>query len=335
MPKISVIVPVYKVESYLHRCVDSILAQTFTDFELILVDDGSPDNCGAICDEYKKEDDRIHVIHQENGGLSAARNAGINWAFANSNSEWISFIDSDDRVHPRFLEYLFCAAKKNNTGISACLFKRVTAEEPVLDEEFQTTALNWDVFYIRNWTNGVVAWNKLYKKELFEEYRYPVGKTHEDEFLTYRILEKAGSVAVVDLELYYYFQNAESIMNREFSLARLDSIDALFEQCTFAKEKGYTNFYYNRMKALIVRLATYLVQCNNSSSINPKEKAKVLREMRSKLRKILMVKGKEIAPLRENRWYYELAFPKVSWFYWTSVGIIGKIKNLVNKKCLK
>ena len=108
MPTISVIVPVYKVEKYIHRCVDSILSQTFTDFELILVDDGSPDNCGKICDEYAEKDIRIHVIHQENGGLSAARNAGIDWVFANSDSEWITFIDSDDWVHPEYLERLLC-----------------------------------------------------------------------------------------------------------------------------------------------------------------------------------------------------------------------------------
>ena len=103
MPIISVIVSVYKVEPYIRQCVDSILAQTFTDFELILVDDGSPDNCGAICDEYAAQDCRVRVIHQENGGLSAARNAGIDWAFANSDSQWLAFVDSDDWVHPDYL----------------------------------------------------------------------------------------------------------------------------------------------------------------------------------------------------------------------------------------
>ena len=105
---ISVIVPVYKVEKYLSRCIDSILAQTYTDFELILVDDGSPDNCGKICDGYAEKDNRV-VIHQGNGGISAARNAGIDWAFENSDSEWIAFIDSDDWVHPLYLECLYNA----------------------------------------------------------------------------------------------------------------------------------------------------------------------------------------------------------------------------------
>ena len=103
MPSVSVIVPVYDVEKTIRRCVDSILAQTYTDYELILVDDGSPDACGAICDEYAVKDSRVHVIHQENGGLSAARNAGIDWAFANTESQYLTFIDSDDWVHPLYL----------------------------------------------------------------------------------------------------------------------------------------------------------------------------------------------------------------------------------------
>jgi len=113
MPAISIIVPVYKVEAYLARCVDSILDQSFRDFELILVDDGSPDNCGAICEEYARKDSRIHVIHQENGGLSAARNAGIDWAFENSNSQWLTFVDSDDWLHREYLNVLYRAVMQS------------------------------------------------------------------------------------------------------------------------------------------------------------------------------------------------------------------------------
>lgn len=112
MAAISVIVPIYKVEAFLHRCVDSILAQTFADFDLVLVDDGSPDSCGDICEEYARKDGRIHVIHQKNGGLSAARNTGIDWAQANSGSQWLAFVDSDDWVHPDFLRRLYTMVQK-------------------------------------------------------------------------------------------------------------------------------------------------------------------------------------------------------------------------------
>ena len=118
MAKISVIVPVYKVEQYLNRCIDSLLCQTFSDFELILVDDGSPDACPAICDSYAEKDARVHVIHQANGGLSAARNAGIEWSLQKSDSEWISFVDSDDWVHERYLESLFSAVRETGAEVA-------------------------------------------------------------------------------------------------------------------------------------------------------------------------------------------------------------------------
>lgn len=132
MSLISVIVPVYKVEKYLPRCIDSILAQTFQNFEVILIDDGSPDHCPEICDEYAGKDDRITVIHQENGGLSAVRNAGINWAVAYSDSEWVTFVDSDDWIHPRMLEFLLNAAKVFDVNISMCHFVKTNGEEPII-----------------------------------------------------------------------------------------------------------------------------------------------------------------------------------------------------------
>ena len=182
---ISVIVPIYKVEKYLHRCIDSVLAQTFTDFELILVDDGSPDNCGKICDEYAEKDNRIHVIHKENGGLSDARNAGIDWAFANSDSEWITFIDSDDWIHPKYLETLYNAVKETGCEISICGYEETTGDSPKVDDiNLQAVIVSTEDFFCEHNVNAVVAWGKLYKKELFREIRYPVGKLHEDEFNT-------------------------------------------------------------------------------------------------------------------------------------------------------
>ena len=125
-PLISVILPIYKVEEYLDRCVQSIVNQTYTNLEIILVDDGSPDNCPAICDEYAQQDSRIRVIHKENGGLSSARNAGIDWAFENSNSQWLTFIDSDDWIHPQYLELLPSAVTDNNTDIGSCEYEEIS-----------------------------------------------------------------------------------------------------------------------------------------------------------------------------------------------------------------
>lgn len=236
MPVISVIVPVYKVEPYLRRCVDSILAQTFTDFELILVDDGSPDNCGSICDEYAQKDPRVVVIHQQNGGLSAARNAGIDWAFANSDSQWLSFVDSDDWVHPEYLERLLKAAVENGVSVSICGYAGTAGEEPeVRDTDMIPVLWKPEDFYVAHNTNATIACGKLYRKDCFREIRYPVGKIHEDEFTTYKILFGTDIVAFIQAPFYAYFQNPNSIVRSKWSEKRLDVLDALEERISFFK----------------------------------------------------------------------------------------------------
>ena len=237
MPTISVIVPVYKVEKYIHRCVDSILAQTFTDFELILVDDGSPDNCGAICDEYAARDSRIHVIHQENGGLSAARNAGIDWSFANSDSQWLTFIDSDDWVHPEYLERLLDAVVTNNVSISICGFVETEGEVPPIEERDMIPIL-WGTedFLVEKPALAVVAYCKLYRRDCFLEIRYPLGKIHEDEFVTYRALFQYDKLAVIPAEMYFYYQHSGSIMHQAFTIKKYDALEGFAQQAAFYKE---------------------------------------------------------------------------------------------------
>ena len=129
MPLVSVIVPVYKVEAYLHRCVDSILNQSYSDLELILVDDGSPDRCGEICDAYAAQDNRVHVIHQENGGLSAARNAGMDWMMAHSDAQWLTFVDSDDWIHRDYLKTLMGMIQRDKTKLAMCLLERTDVQK--------------------------------------------------------------------------------------------------------------------------------------------------------------------------------------------------------------
>lgn len=233
MPVISVIVPVYKVEPYLHRCVDSILGQTFTDFELILVDDGSPDNCGSICDEYAVKDSRVVVIHQENGGLSAARNAGIDWAFANSDSQWLSFIDSDDWVHPEYLQRLFNIAKAQDADMVFCTLTAFTEDNDGYKEiEFwgkPSCEARKGVKILQEATrtrNGklsghhVIACNKLYAKKIFTDLRYPAGQVHEDEATAHRVLGACKKVVGVADSLYFYRQNPSSIMKAQNGLYR-------------------------------------------------------------------------------------------------------------------
>ncbi|MBO4897376.1 MAG: glycosyltransferase family 2 protein [Clostridia bacterium] len=246
MPKISVIVPVYKVEKYIHRCIDSILNQTFSDFELILVDDGSPDNCGRICDEYAECDDRIKVIHKENGGLSDARNAGIDWAFKNSGSEWLTFIDSDDWVHEKYLELLFAAASENGVSLSSCghkPLKDISETENIIENDDVIIDSPENMFqkgleYTEY--NFTTAWGRLYKKDLFEKIRYPKGRLHEDELTTYKLIYQCDKIAVIKAPLYYYFQNAEGIMSQKDSPAKMsDRLTGVLEQIDFFYKNGF------------------------------------------------------------------------------------------------
>ena len=184
MPKISVIVPVYKVEKYLHECVDSILTQTFPDFELILVDDGSPDNCGKICDEYAEKDSRVRVIHQENQGLSGARNSGMDVA----RGEYIAFVDSDDRVDIRYLELLL-AAVKDGADVAVCRHKEFTDGDSLPDWEGNASIQSYGaveslvLLYDGSPRMPVNAWCKLFRRGRINDTRFPVGRLHEDPFV--------------------------------------------------------------------------------------------------------------------------------------------------------
>ena len=249
MPTISVIVPVYNAPKYIHRCVDSILAQTFTDFELILVDDGSPDNCGAICDEYAAKDDRVRVIHQENQGQAAARNHAV----AVARGEWVCFVDSDDMIHPQMLEHLYRAAQEPNVGISACGAMEAEAVPADFSVELPCSyhAMQMDEAGLQNlYETGVhrywVIWGKLIKKEIAEKIPFEVGRIYEDNAVACRWLHEAGTIAHVKENYYFYQVNPQGITQSVFTLKKLDLLWALEEQIKF-----YGSISYQQMKRKI------------------------------------------------------------------------------------
>lgn len=247
---ISIIVPVYKVEPYIHRCVDSILKQTYKNLEIILVDDGSPDDCGKICDEFAKKDLRVKVVHKENGGLSSARNAGLDIA----QGEYISFIDSDDYIVENFIENLYKLCMDNNVEIAECDFekfeddieKKNNIEEVVniySSDEMQKRL--YDEAYVRT----IVVWNKLYKKNIYSDLRFPLGRIHEDEYTTYKAFYKCNTnIAVTNLKLYYYRTHSGSIMGQKFNPKRLDALEGLRERKEFYKNLKEQDLY---LKTLI------------------------------------------------------------------------------------
>ena len=193
---ISVIVPVYKVEKYLEKCIESIIKQTHTNLQIILVNDGSPDNCGKICDEYAKKDSRIEVIHKINGGLSDARNVGINRA----NGRYIGFVDSDDYIKEDMYEKLINLIKEYDADISICnLYDVIDGKKYVRNnengiQEYSRLEILKEVLLDKNIQS--YAWNKLYKKELFDEIKYPIGKKYEDIGTTFYVFEKCNKIVV-------------------------------------------------------------------------------------------------------------------------------------------
>ena len=324
MPEISVIVPIYKVEPYLARCVDGILAQSFTDFELILVDDGSPDNCGAICDEYARKDSRVHVIHQENSGLSAARNAGIDWAFVNGNSQWLTFIDSDDWVHLKYLETLYNMAVESNVSVSICAYQESNGITQIEDNKQNCVTL-WKTedFFVQHHVNATVAWGKLYKKECFREIRYPVGKLHEDEFVTYRILFELPSVVATDVQLYYYFQNQNGIMRSEWTPERLVAIEAYKEQIVYFNSKDFPMAKMCSARSYVGALCGWLKVIREAKSVTA-QIPKTEKEVLTLLRKALKEYRKEV-PFNECRWAYVVAYPRFTKFCGLTERVIGGI----------
>lgn len=236
MQLVSVIVPVYKVESYLRRCVDSILAQTYTNLEIILIDDGSPDNCGAICDEYAANDNRFVVIHQENQGLSQARNAGLDIA----SGTYVSFIDSDDAISPHFLQSLVSALENENADIAEC--GRLDIYDNTLPhfEAIPYTIRGYDrdaafSLLVPNKVFHQTVWNKVYRRSIIGNLRFPAGKLHEDEFFTWQVFCNCSRVAFLDANLYCYYHRQGSIMET-FSPRRLDFFEARMERHKYIVE---------------------------------------------------------------------------------------------------
>jgi glycosyltransferase involved in cell wall biosynthesis len=235
---ITVIVPVYGVEPYLRKCVDSIVAQTYTNLEIILVDDGSPDNCGKICDEYAERDERVRVVHKENGGLSDARNAGLNIM----RGEYVAFVDSDDWVLPNYINDMYESLIKYESDIS------LSGTVYVYENGKRNMVLainNTDGLYTQKeaveklfYQKGIYpsACSKLYRAELFKNIRYPKGKLNEESATTYRIFCMCEKISFSKANNYFYLQRTGSIENSGFSPRKMDAIDIVDEMLVWIGE---------------------------------------------------------------------------------------------------
>lgn len=286
---ITVIVPVYKVENYLKKCVDSILNQTYKNLEIILVDDGSPDNCPKMCDEYAEKDKRIKVVHKKNGGLSDARNFGIDA----STGKYLTFVDSDDYLNLNTIKFLYDNLVKTNSDLSIIGFKEVFENEEIdLNQKEENEILEvYDnsnkfeqLYFNKNKLSFVVAWGKLYNKNIFETLRFPVGKINEDEFVTHLVLDKCQKICFCNAAYYCYLQRENSIMHTKLSKKNLDSLEALENRIEFFENNlnlktetiySYLSTIINKYYSFDKDLRKILVQKFKDMKIKNKELIKI------------------------------------------------------------
>lgn len=232
-PLVSVIVPIYNVEKYLKRCVESILKQEYKNIEIILVDDGSPDNCGNICDEYEKSDGRIKVIHKQNGGLSDARNTGIKF----SNGDYYTFVDSDDYIAPYMIKDMVALAESQNIKLVQCEFARGMMENYVFSSKNDFVIIDAKRAFETRETKICVC-GKLFHKNLIDETDFEVGKINEDEFFTYKKIYESKKIILLREKGYYYYQQSQSIMHKKQKKLRLDIIEAYDERIKYFENKS-------------------------------------------------------------------------------------------------
>ena len=267
--KISVIVPIYNVEPYLAKCIDSILNQTYKDFELLLVDDGSPDNCPAICDEYAKKDSRITVIHKQNGGLSDARNAALEIA----KGEFVTFVDSDDFIAPNALQLLMEAAVENNSDVVIstkfeCFTDKIVCKCSEIEESIVVDSENALELIFCNNTRWE-AWGTLYKRDLFKKERFPVGKLYEDIATIPKIILNAENICFIDASIYYYFVRTGSIMDGSKTTVKIDLLEVCMDLVwTMNKEIKDKQCLYNINAGILMELCSRVDLAEKNYDLN-------------------------------------------------------------------
>lgn len=313
---ITVVVPIYKVEQYLNRCIDSIINQTYKKLEIILVDDGSPDKCGIICDEYEKKDKRIKVIHKKNGGLSEARNCAIEIA----KGKYITFIDSDDYISKDYIEYLHNMMKKYNTQISICSFlpffeKVEEKKEKEKIEVLKTEKALEKLYYQEQLTTS--AWGKLYKTDFFDAIKFPKGEICEDLDTTYKLFSKSNKIAISNQKKYYYLQRPDSIINSKFTEKRLKAIDFAKQMVIFTEQK-FPKLKLAVRNRLFMEAIFIVIQIPKKNyTTEKKELFSIIKENRK-----LVLKDK-----KSKRGYRFIAF--LSFFGIVPIRLLFKIKNKI------
>lgn len=330
MAEISVIVPVYNTEKYLRRCVDSILAQTFTDFELILVDDGSTDGSGAICDAYSAKDKRVCVFHQDNQGQAAARNFALDWLFANSDSKYFSFVDSDDWVHAQFLELLQAGITRFHVNICQCRYLEINGIDVIPEITGSLECIASEEQYTKHYS--AFMWDKLFSRSCWEEMRFPEGQVYEDVSIWYKILFREKEIGFVDSPLYFYYANPTSTVRRDWTPANLARIRAWDEQISFFRSYGNREVLISAVKYYcnIACLELHSIKASRKLDVKAKHANQTL--VRRKLRRVFFQFPDYIKSFPQFLQYFEAAFPRAAWIYWSVIGKMTKYRSRKKKE---
>ncbi|WP_130858651.1 glycosyltransferase family 2 protein [Gracilibacillus phocaeensis] len=268
--EISMIVPVYNLEKFLPKCIDSILAQTFQAFELILVNDGSTDASGELCDAYAKRDKRVKVIHKENGGVASSRNAGLEMA----KGRYIGFVDNDDYINEQMLELLYTNAMKYDSDMVACDFVKVN-EDQLVDRKCAS-----DDYKIQHFTNiealhqiyetnaltFICPWNKLYKKSLFQDIRYEVGNINDDETVVHKLLDKSEKTTYIQTPLYYYVQRKDSQIHSLAYSIRFGAVSALKDREVYFRKRKLASLHQKALKHYMEKFFWYYFLAKSDST---------------------------------------------------------------------
>lgn len=323
MPEISVIVPVYKAEHYLNACIDSILSQTFTDFEIILVEDGSPDDCGRICDAYAAKYDCISVIHQENRGQAAARNRAMKQA----GGDWICFVDSDDLIHPQMLELLYQAAVSGNAPVSMCQMLEASSlpEDFLVPQEPQFTVLSMDEKTLLELhdADAYPAWvacAKLIRRELVEAYPFREGRVFEDNEAVCRWVCGGKTLAYMEHRLYFYRTNEGSTTKSHFSMKKLDYLWALESIIRYYDSVGFTRL---RSRFADRYIEAVISCCNGVRYILGQEAA--VRTIEKQYRKFAREQKLKLSQAQFEA-LLDVTHPKLIKAYWPVAGAVRTIR---------
>lgn len=311
---VSIIIPIYKIERYIRPCIESVLSQTYRDLEIILIDDGSPDRCPQICDEYANKDPRVKVIHKKNSGLAEARNSGLNVC----KGEYIAFVDGDDFIHKRYIEILLQACITQKSAVAIGKFERVPMEidsskkiSEILDggkiKCISGQEANYQI-YNENWSRMIIAWGKLFHKSLLNGFYFPDVKLHEDEACIYKLLYSAKRVVLVDQLIYFYRYNPNGLMASRYSVDKMTMISILEERKNFYSQKGEQELI---IKTINREFFTAVEYYQIIKKINAKN-LKLAREMRTKQKELywILMKNSSYSLKRKLIYTEALFFPK-------------------------